>query len=268
MIRFADKEVYNIHLGDMTRLQMLLFFLKNDEQRRAVIFVYDEYDCYYGMVSYRSVLYNEEIEDCIIKDILTVSECFFGEARKYFEEHSMHGEENVIPVADKNGAIEGFCWDDNQTSYKLINEILDEMEKYDSIPVEFKEYSNGCELVCIMACNEWAYRLYWIFKSHGVEVSVLGEQWKWFDIPILDKYNDYPEYSKLYVYPEKRDAIKKISQSVYNTMSFLYKWACRNTKALYTDLFNCFKEDKINIFTSIAPSKVEEYSDTGKIMVS
>lgn len=71
MIRFADKEVYNIHLGDMTRLQMLLFFLKNDEQRRAVIFVYDEYDCYYGMVSYRSVLYNEEIEDCIIKDIFT-----------------------------------------------------------------------------------------------------------------------------------------------------------------------------------------------------
>lgn len=268
MIRFADKEVYNIHLGDMTRLQMLLFFLKNDEQRRAVIFVYDEYDCYYGMVSYRSVLYNEEIEDCIIKDILTVSEYFFGEARKYFEEHSMHGEENVIPVADKNGAIEGFCWDDNQTTYKLINEILDEMEKYDSIPVEFKEYSNGCELVCIMACNEWAYRLYWIFKSHGVEVSVLGEQWKWFDIPILDKYNDYPEYSKFYVYPEKRDAIKKISQSVYNTMSFLYKWACRNTKALYTDLFNCFKEDKINIFTSIAPSKVEEYSDTEKLWLA
>ena len=29
MIRFADKEVYNIHLGDMTRLQMLLFLEKN-----------------------------------------------------------------------------------------------------------------------------------------------------------------------------------------------------------------------------------------------
>lgn len=35
MIRFADKEVYNIHLGDMTRLQMLLFFLKNDEQEKG-----------------------------------------------------------------------------------------------------------------------------------------------------------------------------------------------------------------------------------------
>ena len=154
MIRFADKEVYNIHKGEMTRTQMLLFFLKNDEQRRSVIFVYDEYDRYYGMVTYNSVLYNEEADNCIIKDILTVGDDFFKDARKYFEEHSMNGEENVIPVADKNGDIVGFCWNDNNGLNIEVDRLLDIFGSYSDIPVSFKEYSDGCELVCIMSCDE------------------------------------------------------------------------------------------------------------------
>ena len=55
MVRFCDKEVYSIYCGEMTRSEMIIFFL--DNHMDSIIALYNEDGQYYGMVSYQSALY-------------------------------------------------------------------------------------------------------------------------------------------------------------------------------------------------------------------
>lgn len=65
MIRFCDKEVYNITEGEMTRSQMFIFFLQNEEQRHSVIAVYDNKEEFLGIVTYYDLLEQGEVYKCL-----------------------------------------------------------------------------------------------------------------------------------------------------------------------------------------------------------
>lgn len=56
MIRFSDKEVYNITEGEMTRSQLLGYFLCNTINKMSVIAVYSEEGSYTGIIKYYALL--------------------------------------------------------------------------------------------------------------------------------------------------------------------------------------------------------------------
>lgn len=84
MIRFCDKEVYNIIEGEVTRTQLLKFFLENKSNRSAIVGVYNKSGSYKGIITYHALLESEELDECIDTHILTISEDFWKEATEFF----------------------------------------------------------------------------------------------------------------------------------------------------------------------------------------
>lgn len=233
MIRFCDKEVYTVHLGEMTRMQMLLFFL-NDNGRHIsdVIVVLDEHGGYCGMTTYQTVLNNQE--EFINKDVLIISENFWKDAQCYFSGDNR----DLVAVMNKEGELLGFCYNDADRKYLNSLGYLQIFETMEKVPLDFASWNSKCQQICIMDCNELAWRCYKLFKKMGYPVCVIGEKWTWFGMEQLEGYLDYPEYARLYIYAEGTGYFRdskygdKRNTSVDMSFSFLRAWMDACAKAV------------------------------------
>lgn len=120
MIRFCDKEVFMIHRGEVTRSELLSFFLKSEFNRTSVVIYLDEADNYYGMTTYKKVLGNYEEEQYICRDVLVADDEFWINAKEYFEDK----EAEIRPVLNKSGDILGFYWDDKNIKDSFIKYLI------------------------------------------------------------------------------------------------------------------------------------------------
>ena len=84
MIRFCDKEVYNIVEGDFTRSQLLIFFLEEKTRKFSVIAIFRKDGTFKGIITYRDLIEFEELEKSINPDKIEVSDSFWADARTYF----------------------------------------------------------------------------------------------------------------------------------------------------------------------------------------
>ncbi len=197
MIRFCDKEVYNIIEGELTRDQMLSFFKKDEVHRYSVIAVYNN-NGLQGIITYETLLEQEDII-CVRREQVMLSDSFWNEAKEYFKCFP----NNLLPIVDKNDFIIGFAFDDIQ-SYYYIEEGISQM--YDEYAQTYcVEKYQRIQIIVITDLNELAWKCYWLFKKMGYEVCVIGHKWEWFGFKSCDKLLDYPEYAIFHIYAEGTD---------------------------------------------------------------
>ncbi len=205
MIRFCDKEVYTIHEGDMSRIQMFVFFLEErvDVQHKNghlndVLMVFDEKECYKGIITSNRLM-SCQIGEEILEDVLTVSDSFWEEGRTYFAEHP----DELVPVVDKNGNVLGFCWDDDQGKNVVQWElgVLESAYEAGSL-ISVDEVYPNVRMACIYGCNEFAWLSYQFLKKIGMPVCLIGEEWEWFGVKTMENCYAFPEWAKLSIYAE------------------------------------------------------------------
>lgn len=187
MVRFCDKEVYVIHVGEMSRSQMLMFFLnQNGEHRFDVIMVLDEDDKYYGVITYQRLLKCKDDSMVVNRDIIKITDSFWQDVREYFVRYP----KELLPVADIDGNILGFCYNDNALYNNIFRYLKTFEERYENLPVPFEKCYKSCQAVCITDLNELAWECRHLFRKMGYPVIVLGEKWEWFGIKSMEGYYD------------------------------------------------------------------------------
>lgn len=196
MIRFCDKEVYNVYEGDMTRNQLLSFFLHNEVNRLSVIAIYEKNGKLKGTLTYNELLEFDSLDECININTLLVTENFWDDARAVFKDYNR----KLVAVV-KNNDILGFAYNDSSDEGKFIffDCLLSTLEEADFF---LPEKYNKVKMVIITDLNELAWRCYQLFKKKGYKVSVLGEEWEWFGLKSGKGYLDYPNYAKPELFTE------------------------------------------------------------------
>lgn len=240
MIRFCDKEVYNVTEGDMTRTQLLMFFLQNNETRKSIISIYQKNGNYKGIITYKDLLEHEELEESINTDVIKITENFWEEAREYFECKARQ----MLTVVNQNGNILGFVYNDDNVSYDSIEFVLMALKDAD---VTLPEGFQRVQMAVITDLNELAWRCYGLFKQAGLEVCVIGEKWEWFGFKSGEGYLEYPDYAKLYIYAEGTYILRKeVEQGYYvdvsKNFSFINGIEKVNTETIYYKVLEQLKE--------------------------
>ena len=209
MIRFCDKEVFTISRGQMSRTELLLFFL--DGHRADVIVFVDTQDLYYGMTTYHRLLKYVEEEEYIYHDYTFVSPDFWGEQDAYFKGHP----EELLPIMSSNMQLMGFCYDEHRSSsLPTINIAIENLgQVLKDNPCCIQEIFPKIQQFFIMDINQWAFNLYQILKEYNFPVCVVGEKWEWFGIQTMEGYYDYPEFAKFYLYAEGSNFVREYGRS-------------------------------------------------------
>lgn len=256
MIRFCDKQIYKIHIGEMTAEQMRAYF-SVEEHRSEVILIYDKEDNYYGMVTYQRVT-NCKQDDLVNKEMLEANEFFWDRANAFFMDHL--GE--FLPVVDKEKKVLGFAYSDEMNYY--FEKFFKAFEEAEEIPVSLFALNRNCRQICIHDFNEMAWKCYQLFKKLGYPVCVFGEKWKWFGIEVLEGYNDYPDYARLTIFAETTKRFKRRIDNrddmkiwVGNGFDFLYDWMDISLKSIYGKLVKEWLNKGISVCRCVFPTMEE-----------
>lgn len=206
MIRFFDAIVHTITVSEVSRGELLTFFLSEKERLSDVIAVYNEEGEFYGIITYKSVLRGESIDDCINRATIRITENFWEEAHDYFEMNP----EDYLTAVDEVGRILGFVYDDgaDDVNCTYIKNIINSMEECGIPALSTSKYRN-IKMMVITDLNELAWRVQKIFLKCGYQVCVIGEKWEWFGYKSGDGYLDYAEFEKLYFYAEGTDFLRE-----------------------------------------------------------
>lgn len=255
MIRFCDKKTYAIYKGDLDRKQMLLLFFWNEsgEHQRDIIVIYDNDDNYYGIVTYSRILMYLQEEEYILRDTVTASENFFEEAAAWFEKNP----EELLPILDVQGGLIGFSYQDREYEDELCLDWLSSLEEAEEIALPFSEYQKYCRKICILECNELAYRCYKLFKRLGYAVQVEGEEWGWLgiqsdDVPVLRN-------EKFYIYAEGAQnsrwdwASGEKPPLVASYFYFIVDWMIEIRKRLLERMTELFEAKGVSVLGCMAP---------------
>lgn len=256
MIRFCDKIIYNIIEGEMSRSEILTFFLSEKERLSDVIAIYSEEGEFIGTITYGSVLRGENIAFCINTAVIHVTENFWEEAHNYFETNR----EDLLTVVDKNGSIMGFAYDDG-INYLAIKRSLDSMEECGIPALSTSKYRN-VRMMVITDLNELAWRVKEIFSKYGYQVCVLGEKWEWFGYKSGDGYLDCAEFEKMYLYAEGTDFMreaKRLSAVRYNDVKASFvgirNIMIESTQIIYKNEINKLLQKGVTVCECIIPDE-------------
>lgn len=255
MIRFCDKKTYAIYKGDLDRRQMLMLFFWNEsgEHQRDIIVIYDEDDNYYGIVTYSRILSYLQEEEYILRDTVTASPSFFEEAAVWFEKNP----EELLPILDVQGSLIGFSYLDMEYDDELCLDWITGLEEAEEIVLPFSEYQKYCRKICIIECNELAYRCYKLFKRLDYAVQVEGEEWGWLgiqsdEVPVLRN-------EKFYIYAEGAQnsrwdwASDEKPPLVVSYFYFIVGWIIEIRKRILAMLTEQLEEKGISVLGCMVP---------------
>lgn len=199
MIRFCDKEVYLVNKGEISRTELLTFFLKDEAARKSVIAVYDD-GRLCGIITYEGLLKGNDINSTIMR----ATDSFWKSAKEYFIEQPSE----LITIVDENESILGFAYNDVQHNDYLIERGYLEILESGSVPVFSEDNYKKLKLLVLTDLNEFAWRIQKIFQREGYCVCVIGEKWEWFGYTSGEGYFDYPEFQKMYIYAEGTEMLR------------------------------------------------------------
>ena len=204
MIRFCDKKVYSIVEGTMSRSELFSFFL-NKEHLTDVILVYSkDTSQFLGIITYDTLLRSRN--DSVTNSYINTSkicaskntqESFWAEANAYFKKYP----KELLTVVNETDDILGFAYYEDDAYYGLIPSSLTEAEKC-GLPILHTSKYQDIKMLVITDFNELAWRCYHLFKKEGLLLCVIGEKWEWFGFKSHEKYMDYADFQKLYIYAE------------------------------------------------------------------
>lgn len=180
MIRFCDREVYNIEyykLSDKStdiRAGLLKYF--SDGHQDDVVCVYDN-GIFMGIITYQSLNCFSTIYETIRKEYLVWDKNLWKNAREYCKRHPGSVTEYLIPVLDKSNQLYCFAYEDLDANREIrmlreLSELSDGLQFVDIFP--------GYDCVRIIEFNELAYFFAKYLERLGIAVEVTGAMWQEF----------------------------------------------------------------------------------------
>lgn len=264
MIRFCDKEVLVVaeeELAQISRRNLLRFFWENGTMQ--VIVVMAGKNTVMGTITYPYVLKYQEKDKYILNKIFVIHENFWEEAKEFFEKEP----QALVPVC-VGGRIVGFAYEDTR-NYKSYEYALKTMETRIRDWVFIQETYPQVKQVCIMDCNEYAYRIYQLCRKRELPVCVIGEKWEWFGISSYEGFLEYPEYEKFYIYAEGTANVREEKEYqgyayVGRAFHFLREIETKNVMKAKRELSDELKRKGTTICEVVIPSdeKVLEKTKT------
>lgn len=249
MIRFCDKEVYIAQFSEIDRHQILDVFLgggnisSGKQSCMPIIACYDELGSYKGIITYERFLTNG-INECVNQEVIKITDCFWEEARSYFEQNP----KELLPILGADENLIGFCYND-RNDYIWEESIVSFLEKQQDPLFFISEMYPQIQQVCITDLNEISWRFYQLLKKNNYPVCVVGEKWEWFGIKSFEGYIQYPDYAKLFIYAEGTDNVREerihepsLFPPVYDNFEFLTQWAGEKLKDLFRIQIKKFKD--------------------------
>lgn len=262
MIRFCDKEVYNIVEGDFTRSQLLIFFLEEKTRKFSVIAIFRKDGTFKGIITYRDLIEFEELEKSINPDKIEVSDSFWADARTYFGRSCR----KLLTVVDRNENILGFVYNDSHYRYNTLFNMLSAMEK--TVLVLPERYQK-IKIIIITDLNELAWKCYKIFVKNGFDICVVGEKWEWFGLKSGENYNYYPDFWKFYIYAEGTKCLREENEwgqscydDVFDNFLFIYEMGVANSIDIYDKQIRRLLKDGVAICECSIPMNDEIMNKT------
>lgn len=256
MIRFCDKVVYNVIKGQVTRTQLLNFFLCEEERIFDVVAVYSIVGELCGIITYEKILGGGYVEDCINKTMLQVSEQFWEEAHEYFKQNP----KELLTIVDGKRAILGFAYDEDDDYYYDIFSAIKSMEK-EGIPALKAARYRHVKMFVITDLNELAWLCCQVFRKEGYQVCVVGEKWGWFGEKSGEGYLDYAEFEKLYIYAEGTAFLRKERKFVEHRFGNIKEnfgeilgWAWERMQIGYSQMISDFIKKGVSVCECRMPS--------------
>ena len=173
-VSLYDGEAYIVDSRNIDRNWALSFFL--DGHMEDYLLLYDEDDQYGGLITYKRLLRNTDLETAVIHEKLFFEGNFWNDARALLG----NGKKiDAVPVFDQNMEIVYFAKYDEELvdawskMYDLRAHVDKEMWK------DFRCFTNHFH---IRGINDVLFWLREWLVSLGVKVSVEGEAWSFFGI--------------------------------------------------------------------------------------
>ncbi len=118
MVRFCDKDIVSIYYDSINRYELLRYFLRGHIDDMVCVFNAD--NMYMGNITYRSLLYNEELDAAMDRGMLVLNEDIWTNAREMFEDHRSYLDKPpLLPVVDTAGQLISFAYEDNDANREL-----------------------------------------------------------------------------------------------------------------------------------------------------
>ncbi len=260
MIRFCDKEVFVISeemAEQVSRSDLLHFFIQNDTMQ--IIMIVDDENHVQGTIAYDRVLRYHEKKEYILEKTFKISEGFWTEAKLFFEQHPSA----LVPVVNDWGGVLGFCYQGRGEEDRLL-EVLERLEKHMGDSLFIQELYPKIRQVCIMDCNELAYRIYALCRKKGIPICVVGEKWEWFSITSYEGFLDCPEYEKFYIYAEGNSIRREEKEyesnrygSVSSSFEFLKDIADKNQIKLKQSKIEELESKGASVLSLVIPQEAE-----------
>jgi len=219
MVCLKDKEVFSVTVDEFKKMNaeyLLSHFLANDgEYKESAIFIYDNVGQYLGMVTYNSLCGNGDV---VVKKYFVVSDKFWDEARRFFEEN--RNEE--VPVFSDDMEPLCFC------HYKADGYAARELSSLERLEVAelavVQEIYFRFRLICIHDLNECNWRIYHLLKKCEYPVCVMEEQWNWFGIEKTEPDSSCLAQTKLHIYSLGRAWYRIKEETVERETGFVWEW--------------------------------------------
>ncbi len=197
MIRFCDREVASVEYNNISRHELLHYFLKGHLE--DAVCIYDEYG-YMGYTTYYTLLYSISLDAAVIRDVLILDESIWSDAKKMFLLYKSNTNKYpLLPVIDQQGNLVSFAYEDDDANRELrqIRELRE--LQGNSNAAQFADMYPDCDCVIIYGFNELAYFFACYLREQGIPVRVEDAMWEGFmesdDVQV-------PEYRCMKIYAE------------------------------------------------------------------
>lgn len=196
MINQLNCEIYNIYDEEMSREEMIIFFLQGN--RKSIIIQYSE-DAIVNHYTYDSVLFQKSYTTEVVKK----SEKTIRQALEILNQKKT---DMVFVTNSDNQIIDVLIWRDSIVAIKQenISEIADSLEKY--------------EIVYVNELNEIAYEYLEYVKKHHVNNMVVANPDIW------DTYKEDTEYSSDIIFKDINDDLSKNENCFEFDIAPIYFW--------------------------------------------
>ncbi len=249
MIRFCDREVNCFEIGKIKRQELLTYF--EDRGVSDSVCVDDASGKFLGMITYDSLLDNDDINDAILRKYVTLSESNWQGIRYYFSNPNINKYE-LIPVVDMKGQLICFAYEDEWANreIRMLRELMEVPEA-----LQFSNIYPNYQCVRIYDFNELAFYFAKYLESQGITVQVYGALWKYMNRKAEN--SEFLEYQCMSIYaegtiPKPIDWRKNLLRTVsveFECIDKIYeanlkKGIIKNTRGDFNGLFEWLRDEK------------------------